>query len=173
LYGAFASNVNDGFTADGLLTGKNDGSLGYISAASWAACGSAQDVFRGSGIATGKFIENAIKGYFRTVAALVATADHALGCSSQILPDQMDCHFLHWRIEVIRAGRAFSRVYIVAESNQGVFLHDIETGRTFRRFRECGLCGSCIRGGFIQQPFEWRNCESITFFAGNQAMLRF
>jgi hypothetical protein len=44
-----------------LLTGKNDGSLGYISAASWTSCGSAQNVFRGFGITTGKFIEDAIK----------------------------------------------------------------------------------------------------------------
>ena len=65
-----------------LLTGKNDGSLRDVSAASWTTCGSAKDVFRGFGIAARKFIKNAVESYFRTVAALITTADHALGRSS-------------------------------------------------------------------------------------------
>jgi len=117
-----------------LLTRKNDSSLGYISMASWTACGSAQDVFRGFGIATCKFIENAVKGYFRTVAALVATADHALGCSSQILADKMDSHFFQRRIEVTGAVRALHRIRVAAESNQSIFRHNIETGRAFCSF---------------------------------------
>jgi hypothetical protein len=144
LYGASALNVNDRFIYPdpddrSLLTGKNDGSLGYISAASWTACGSAQDVFRGFGIATCKFIENTVKGYFRTVAALVATADHALGCSSQILTDKVDSHFFQWWIEVIGACGALNRNHVAAESNQSIFLHSIETGRTFCRFRRHDL----------------------------------
>jgi hypothetical protein len=138
LYGASALNVNDGFTPAPddrlLLTRKNDGSLGYISAASWTACGSAQDVFRGFGITTCKFIENAVKGYFWTVAALIATADHALGCSSQILTDKMDSHFFQWRIEVIGTCRAHNRIHVATESNQSIFLHSTETGRAFCRF---------------------------------------
>jgi len=114
-----------------LLTGKNDGSLGYISVTSWTACPSAQDVFRGFGIATCKFIENAVKGYFRTVAALITTADPALSCSSQILTYKMDSHFVQRRIEVTGAFRALNRIHVVAESNQSIFLHDIEAGRAF------------------------------------------
>jgi hypothetical protein len=156
-----------------LLAGKNNGAFGHISAASWTSCSSAQNVLRGSGIATGQFIENTVEGYFRTVAALVATADHALCSSSQILTDELDSHVLNWRIEVIRAGRGFNRIHVVSESNQSIFAHDIETGRAFRRFRRHDVCGARIRGRFLQQPFEWRHCEWVTFFAGNQAILRF
>jgi len=117
-----------------LLTGENDGSLGYISVASWTACGSAQDVFRGFGIATCKFIEDTVQSYFRTVAALIATADHVLGCSSQILIDKMDSHFLQRRIEVTGAFRALDRIHGATESNQSIFLHNIETGRAFCSF---------------------------------------
>jgi hypothetical protein len=84
-----------------LLAGKNDGSLGDVPAASRTTCGSAKDVFRGFGIAPGKFIEYAVKSYFRTVTTLITTADHALRRSTQILTNEMDIHFVQWRIEVV------------------------------------------------------------------------
>jgi hypothetical protein len=176
LYGACAPIVNDGFKrehGDRLLTRKNDSSLGDISAASWTSCGSAQDVFRGFGIASGKFIENAIEGDFRTVTALVATTDHALCCSSQILTNQMDCHFFQWRIEILGTNRIFKGVDVISESDQRIVLDDTETGRAFHRFRKHGFRGNSFRGGLIQKFFEWRYCETVAFFAGNQPNLRF
>jgi hypothetical protein len=127
LYWASAAIVNDGFERDHedrLLTGKNDCSLGDISAASRTSCGPAQDVFRRCGIASGKFIENAIEGDFRTVTTLVATTDHALGCRSQILTNKMNSHFFQRRIEIIGAAWIFKRIHIASERDQSVFLDD-------------------------------------------------
>jgi len=134
-YGASSPIVNDGFIAADqdrfLLSGKNDGSLGHILVAPWTARASAQDIFRGFGIATCEFVENTVEGNFRTVAALVATADHALGCSSQIFTYKMDRHFFQWRIKVTVAFRAPNRVYFAPESDPSIFGHDTETGRAF------------------------------------------
>jgi len=134
-YGASSPIVNDGFIAADqdrfLLSGKNDGSLGHILVAPWTARASAQDIFRGFGIATCEFVENTVEGNFRTVAALVATADHALGCSSQIFTYKMDRHFFQWRIKVTVAFRALNRVYFAPESDPSIFGHDTETGRAF------------------------------------------
>jgi hypothetical protein len=133
-----------------LLPREDDGSLGDISAASWTPRGPAENVFRGFGIATGKFIENAVESYFRTVAALITTADHALRRSAQILTNELDSHFLQRRIEVIGDGESFIRIQVIAESNQSIFIHSIETARTFRWFRQNSIRGTFVCSRFVQ-----------------------
>jgi hypothetical protein len=140
--------------------------------ASWTACRPAKDVFRGFRIAPGEFIENAVEGYFRTVAAQVATTDHALSRGAQILTDKPNRHFFQRRVIVIGVSGAFGRIHGVSESNQSIVLHNIGASRAFHRFGQHGFRGTWIRGEFFQQPSEWRYRKRITFFAGNQSILR-
>ncbi|HET9130105.1 MAG TPA: hypothetical protein VFO86_04100 [Terriglobia bacterium] len=156
-----------------LLTRKNDGSLCDLSAASRTSSGSAQDVFRAFRIATGKFIENAIEGYLRAVTALVATTDHALCCGSKIFTNQMDCHVFQRWIEILGPGRVFSGIHVASEGDQSIIVNCIEAARTSYRFRQGGFGGPGFRRGFVQQAVEWRDCEAVTFLAGNQPVLRF
>jgi len=153
------------------LARQNYGSLRYISTTSWAARRPAQDIFGGLGIAAGEFIENAVKGYFGTVATLITAADHALGCGAQVLPDEPDRHLFQGWVKIIRACRNVSGVHVVSEGDQRFLSHDIGTSRTFHRIGCHDVRRKRFLSRFFQKSLEWRDSESITFLAGNQPVL--